>query len=171
MVTGLGILFSQDLRVNEGFSFSPSQKMSTVILVLAVTLLKSNKCAPANRSKPKWSSKFCTHQFSGAMLVVGNVYVQRKHIVSLAFSQPSTFRAFWCFRESTTVERLRCILRSHLMLQAITDNDYDKLTAAVSAAKEPHQRHIWEPEWRWRDVVHKGAGDMKLMLMSALVCH
>ena len=44
------------------------------------------------------------------------------------------------------------------MLQAITDNDYDKLTAAVSAAKEPHRRHIWEPEWRWRDVVHKGAG-------------
>ena len=86
------MLFSQDARVNEGFSFSPSQKMSTVILVLAVTLLKSNKCAPANRSKPKWSSKFCTHQFSGAMLVVWNVYVQRINITQ-AYSLFGIFAA------------------------------------------------------------------------------
>ena len=106
MVTGLGMLFSQDAWVNEGLvSFSPSEKMSCgdVILVLAVTSPRTNGRAP---------------------LQIGRFNLKGK-------------------------DGRNGLDASHgAMFQAITESDYDKLTAAVSAAKKPHRRHIWEPEWR-----------------------
>jgi len=38
----------------------------------------------------------------------------------------------------------REVTESPEIVKAITESDYDKLTAAVSAAKKPHRRHIWE---------------------------